>query len=160
MRCPYIHIHLFTTFDKGLCPVWVPAEQHWNLARIVEHKKRIKKFHMHNFVKWVPWVLQLFKVRYYNVGLILFDFSNHLISGICPILTKIKSFLDPKWIATNDYINRWRGNRGTQSMKQKVLIGLTMRLRFNIFNCNVSISCFSTFSFIMAPTDMTYTFKC
>jgi len=68
-----MYTHLFDIYSiffveeyKGLYPAWAPAEQHWNLAKIVEHKKKIKKLQMHNFVKWVPWMLQLFKVRYYD----------------------------------------------------------------------------------------------
>jgi len=44
--------------------------------------------------------------------------------------------------------------------KQKILIDLTKRLRFSIFNCNVSISRFSKFPFIMTSTGMAYIFKC
>jgi len=58
---------------------------------------------MHNFVKWVPWVLRLFKILLwscivYRVELVLFDFSNHLVSRICPILMKtIKISNNYKW---------------------------------------------------------------
>jgi len=49
--------------------------------------------------------------------------------------------------------------REERDKETKGLIDLIKKLRFSIFNCNVSIS-FSMFSFIMASTGMTYIFKC
>ena len=70
---------------------------------------------MHNFVKWVPWVLQLFKVHYYDyVGLVSFDFSNHLEY----VLTKTtKTFFKSQINSYNWYINWWRGKGDTQNKR-------------------------------------------
>jgi len=62
----------------------------------------------------------------YHIRLISFDFSNHLVSGICSILTKItKIFFGSQmnsykiYILIDEviYINRWRGERNIQSLK-------------------------------------------
>ena len=50
----------------------------------------MQKF-MRNFVKWVPWVLQLFKIRYYNyVSLVFYNFSMFTFQNITDCIKDIE----------------------------------------------------------------------